>query len=30
MEDAIEMVWYTTTTWDYYGIGKINVNYIVK
>lgn len=30
MGDVIEIVWYTTTTWDYYGIGKINVNYIVK
>jgi hypothetical protein len=30
MEDAIEMIWYSTTTWDFYGIGKINVNYIIK
>lgn len=30
MENAIEIVWYTNTTWDYFGIGKIKINYIIK
>lgn len=30
MENAIEIMWYSTTTWDYFGIGKIKINYITK
>jgi len=30
MEQTIEIAWVYNTTWDYIGIGKINVNYIVK
>ncbi len=29
MENSIEMIWYTNTSWDTETI-KINVNYIIK
>ncbi len=30
MEPKITIAWYYTTSWDNNGIGKINVNYIIK
>lgn len=30
MESEIEIAWVQTTTWDYIGIGKINVKYHIK
>jgi len=29
-ETTIEPIWYYNTTWDNYGIGKININYVIK
>jgi hypothetical protein len=30
MGGTIVIKWTTTTSWDYVGAGKINVNYIIK
>jgi hypothetical protein len=30
MEGTIQMIWTSTTSWDYVGAGKIKVNYIIK
>jgi hypothetical protein len=29
-DDVITPVWYYNTTWDNYGLGKINVKYVIK
>ena len=30
MENGLETAWYYNTSWDSIGLGKINVNYIIK
>jgi hypothetical protein len=30
MENGLEMAWFYNTSWDNIGLGKINVNYIIK